>query len=106
MISASRLGWSAAILATSLQTAHAGLVSGKSDTTSTVKLLENSDSVSPKAKQRDGTAAPTNIVWEISNLSWIDEDTADTYLEITNTLTMPILATDKVTFHVEFISNR
>ena len=44
--------------------------------------------------------------WKIENVSWIDEDTAESYLEITNTLTAPILETDKITFHVEFTSSQ
>ena len=42
------------------------------------------------------------LKWTISNLSYIDEDTGYEYLEVTNTLKMPILSTDEITFHVEF----
>ena len=43
-----------------------------------------------------------SIKWEIQNQSWIDEDTGISYIEITNTLTANILATDIITFHVQF----
>ena len=103
----SKLAWGAALLATSLDLASAKLVSGKSDSTTEVEVLKNTDTTSPKAKKTDGTTASTNeLTWKISNLSWIDEDTNDTYLEITNTLTAPILATDKIVFHVEFTSSQ
>lgn len=36
------------------------------------------------------------------NRSYIDEDTGYQFLQVTNTLTMPILSTDEITFHVEF----
>ncbi len=103
----SKLAWGGALLAANMDMANAGMVSGKSDATTTVKIFENIDTTTPKAKQTDGTTASTNeLSWSISNLSWIDEDTAETYLEITNTLTAPILATDKITFHVEFTSSQ
>lgn len=44
--------------------------------------------------------------WEIENLTWLDEDSGVSYMEITTTLTAPILATDVVTFHVEFTSDK
>jgi len=44
----------------------------------------------------------TKLQWDIVNVSYIDEDTGFEYLEITNSLTMPILSTDNITFHVEY----
>jgi len=59
--------------------------------------------VYPGAVGPDGTTTPSNsIKWEIKNLSYVDEDTGFSYIEITNTLTAPILSTDDITFHVEF----
>lgn len=59
----------------------------------------------PAAKDATETAVANNLKWEIVNLSYIDLDTNEEFIEITNTLTMPILATDDITFHVEFTSD-
>ncbi len=105
--STQQLAYGAAILATSFDLAHAGLVSGKTSTVTSIELIKNTDATTPKAKSTDGVTTNTNILnWKIENVSWIDEDTAESYLEITNTLTGPILATDKITFHVEFTSSQ
>ena len=59
-----------------------------------------------KPEAEDSAGKPIDnsksIKWEIQNQSWIDEDTGISYIEITNTLTANILATDIITFHVEF----
>lgn len=85
----------------------AAMISGQFTEDSAAVLFLNLDTDIPKAKASNGSDNPTNTLkWEISNLSWIDEDSGLTYLEITSTLTAPILATDKITFHVEFTSSK
>ena len=46
------------------------------------------------------------LLWEIENLTWLDEDSGLSFMELTTTLTAPILATDTVTFHIEFKSDK
>ena len=55
--STQQLAYGAAILATSFDLAHAGLVSGKTSTLTSVELIKNTDSVTPIAKKTDGTTA-------------------------------------------------
>ena len=62
------------------------------------------DSSYPNAKDEDGNALGNHLKWEIHNQSFIDEDTGYQYIEFTNTLRMPVLASDEITFHVEFTS--
>lgn len=82
-------------------------MSGKTDATTKTYIFDNLDATTPMAKKADGTTASTNsFKWEVSNLSWVDEDSGDQYIEITNTLTAPILATDVIIFHMEFKSNK
>ena len=62
-----------------------------------VLLFQNDDTTTPKANP-----SGTNLKWTILNWSYYDEDTGKEYLEIHNELTMPIIETDVITFHVEF----
>ena len=107
MTTRSRLAWCSAIIAASMQTVDAKLVSGKEDATTKTFIFNNIDTATPIAKKTDGTTTSTDLFkWEVSNLSWIDEDTGDQYIEITNTLTAPILKTDVIMFHMEFTSSQ
>lgn len=46
------------------------------------------------------------LSWTVSNLTWKDEDTGTEYMEITTTLKVDLLDTDKVKFHIEFKSDK
>ena len=91
-----------------LDLAQAALIQG--DSTSAGTLFESTaartvavgDQAGPEAKT-DADATPSNVItWTLQNQSWFDEDTGYEYIEMTNTLTMPILSSDVITFHVEF----
>ena len=57
----------------------------------------------PNAVDKDGTAiSVAQPYWTIVNRSYIDEDTGYEYIELINKLTLPILADDFITFHIEF----
>lgn len=106
-MSVHRSAWSALFLAASLATADAKEVSGAFvDSTSKATLFVNSETANPNAKDATGTAVGSNVKWDIENLTYKDEDTGTEYMEITTTLTAPILDTDTVLFHVEYTSDR
>lgn len=87
--------------------ADAAFISGKSDSSTSKILFSNLDSTIPKAKASNGQDNAANVLkWEISNLTWMDEDTGLSFMEITSTLTAPILSTDQIKFHVEFESSK
>ena len=82
-------------------------VSGSSSSATKTTLFSNKASSYPNAKDSTGSAASPNVLlWEIENLTWLDEDSGLSYMELTTTLTAPILATDTVTFHIEFKSDK
>lgn len=70
------------------------------------KVTEHTSTLKISPGAKDEVNKPIDISksvkWEIQNQSWFDEDTGISYIEITNTLTTNILATDIITFHVEF----
>ena len=101
-----RRSWNGVILAAALTSTQAKQISGKSDSSTKATLFSNIATDYPNAKKGDGTAATNNLKWEIANLTWKDEDTGTQYLEITTTLTAPILEEDVIRFHVEYISSR
>ena len=73
-----------------------------------VDLFYSLDTANPIAKNTAGTAIDTAdaVKWTIKTQSYFDEDLGEQYVDFINELTMPILATDIITFHVEFSSDR
>ena len=66
-------------------------------------MIYNKDTTSPKAKATDGTSEPAEILnWEVTFGGFYNEDTAEAVFEVRNKLTMPILASDSLIFHLEF----
>ena len=97
----------ATLMASWAPSAEARQVSGSSDSTSKVSLFYNKEAVNPAAKDSTGTASVSaELKWEVENLTWRDEDTAEDFMEITTTLTAPILSSDTITFHLEFTSSK
>lgn len=102
--------WGAALAAAAAfitQGSMAKQVSGSTSADTKATLFSNKATAYPNAKDSTGTAASPNVLlWEIENLTWLDEDSGLSFMELTTTLTAPILATDTVTFHVEFKSDK
>lgn len=76
--------------------------------TGNIGVLFSNIGTTPNAKTSSGlnaVAAESNLKWEIMNLGYIDEDTGDTFMEITTMLTTDISQTDVVTFHIEYTSS-
>lgn len=95
---------SAAIAALQLAD-YASAITISGDSTGPVTLFYNKATTDfPYALETTG-GANTNLSdfkWEISNTSFIDEDTGKQYMELTTELTMPIKADDVITFHVQY----
>lgn len=69
-----------------------------------ITLFENLTSVG--AKKSNGANPDTNpdktLKWTLKSQSYFDEDEGIHVMEWTNEVTMPILSTDEITFHIEF----
>ena len=97
------IAFGAALLA-SYQDVQARILQGE-DVTKTTLFLNNSEVKDIASATDPATAETDTLKWVISNQSWIDEDTGYEYLELINTLSMPIISTDFITFHVEFTNS-
>ena len=81
----------------------------KGENVDPVTLFDSVVGTYPSAKKTDGTtakASPNTMSWTIKTQSYYDEDLGESYVDFINELTMPILDTDVITFHIEFSSNK
>ena len=66
----------------------------------TVTLFENSNTFAENPQA--GGDPSQSFKWELISKGYYDEDKGYTVMEWRNELTLPILSTDVVTFHIEF----
>ena len=96
-----QVAWKSALLCSFFSATEAAILAAPLLDAAKATLFYNRKSGKPGADQ-----SVPELKWEIQNQSYIDEDTDYSFIEITNTLTMPVLSTDTITFHVEFTSSK